>query len=69
MLAGNLISGANTPGTKVDTNGESVDIKRCRLNVRKPGPPGMLFGMTYPVAEAQGFSTHITFDCQFKTSL
>ena len=68
MLAGNLISGADAPGTQVNTNGQAFHFKRNRLYIRKPGPPGMLLGMTYPIAEAQGFSTHITFDSQFITS-
>ena len=68
MLAGNLIPGADTPRTQVHTDRQAFDFQCDRLYVREPGPPGMLFGMTYPVAEAQGFSTHITFDSQFKTS-
>ncbi len=68
MLAGNLISGADAPGTQVNTNGHAFHFKRNGLHVRKPGPPGMLLGMTYSIAEAQGFSTHITFDSQFITS-
>lgn len=68
MLAGNFISGANTPGTQINTNGHAFDFKCRRLNIWKPGPPGMLLRMAYPVAEAQSFSTHITFDCQFLTS-
>jgi hypothetical protein len=68
MLTGSLISGADAPGTQVNANGHTFDIKRNRLNIRKPLSPGMLFRMADPVAETQGFSTHITFDSQFKTS-
>ena len=68
MLAGNLISGANAPGAKVNAEGHTFDLDRGRLHVRKPGPPGMLFGVANPVAEAQGFAAHITFDSQFITS-
>jgi len=69
MLAGGLVSGPYAPGTQVEPDGGSVDVKRRRLNVGKPCPPGMLLGVADPVAKAQRFSAHITFDSQFKTSL
>jgi len=69
MLAGDLVSGPDAPGTQVEPDGYPIDVKRCRLNVGKPCPPGMLLGVADPVAEAQRFSAHVTFDSQFKTSL
>lgn len=68
MLAGNLIPCTDASGTQVYTNGYSIDFKCRGLHIRKPGSPGMLFGVADPIAEAQGFSTHITFDSQFITS-
>jgi hypothetical protein len=68
MLAGNLISGPDTPGTQIETDGRPVDIKSGWLNVGMPCPSCMLFGMADPVAEPQRFSADITFDCQFITS-
>ena len=65
MLAGDLVPGSDAPGTQVEPDCNTVDIKRRRLNVWKPRPPGMLLGMADPVAEAQRFSAHIAFDSQF----
>ena len=65
MLAGGLVPGPDAPGTKVEPDGGPVDVKRRRLDVGKPCPPGMLLGVADPVAEAQRFSADITFDSQF----
>ena len=69
MLAGDLVSGPDAPGTQVEPDSCPVDVKRRWLNIGKPCPPGMLLGMADPVAEAQRFSADVTFDSQFKTSL
>jgi len=69
MLTGDFISGADAPGTHVEPDSNAINIERCWLNIRKPGSPGMLFGVADPVAETQRFPTYITFDSQFKTSL
>jgi hypothetical protein len=68
MLAGNLISGPDTAGTQIEPDGCPVNVERSRLDIGLPCPPGMLFGMAYPVTEAQRFSADITFDGQFITS-
>jgi hypothetical protein len=68
MLTGYLVPGPDASGAQVNAVIRPIDLNSRRLNVRKPGPAGMLLGMAYPVAEAQAFSTHITFDCQFRTS-
>jgi hypothetical protein len=65
MLAGDLVPGPNTPGAHIEPDGNPIDVKRSGLDVGKPFPPGMLLGVADPVAEAQRFSTHITFDSQF----
>ena len=65
MLTGYLVPGSDAPGAQVGTVGRPLDHNSRRLNVRKPDPAGMLLGMAYPIAEAQCFSTHITFDGQF----
>jgi hypothetical protein len=65
MLAGNLVSGPYTPGAQVEPDGGPVDVKRRRLDVGKPFPPGMLLGVADPVAETQRFFADITFDSQF----
>ncbi len=68
MLTGDLVPGADAPGTHVEPDNNAINIERRRLNIRKPGSPGVLFGVADPVAETQRFPTHITFDSQFKTS-
>ena len=65
MLAGNLISGSNTPGAQIKSNRSPVNRKRRRLNIGHPGSSGMLLGMTDSISETQCFSTHVTFDSQF----
>ena len=65
MLAGDLVPGPDTPGAHIEPDGNPIDVKRSGLDVGKPFPPGMLLGVADPVAEAQRFSTHITFDSQF----
>jgi hypothetical protein len=69
MLTGSFIPGAYAPGAQVQSDGSAVDIECSGLDVRKPGAPGVLLGVAYTVAEPQRFSTCITFDSQFKTSL
>jgi hypothetical protein len=68
MLTGNLIPGADAPGAKVQADGRAVDSERSRLDVGKPGAPGVLLGVADPVAEPQRFLAYVTFDSQFKTS-
>jgi hypothetical protein len=65
MLAGDLVPGPDAPGTQVEPDGGPVDIKRRRLDIGKPFPPGMLLGVADPVAKAQRFFADITFDSQF----
>ena len=65
MLAGDLVSGPDTPGAHVEPDGNPVDVKCRRLDIGKPCAPGMLLGVADPVAEAQRFSADITFDSQF----
>lgn len=69
MLAGDLISCADAPGTQVNADRQSIYFDGRRLYIGKPGPSGMLFGVADSVAKAQSFATHITFDSQFITSL
>jgi hypothetical protein len=65
MLAGSLIPGPDAAGAKVETNCNPIDGECRSLNIGEPGSPGMLFGLAYPIAEPQRFSTNITFDSQF----
>ena len=65
MLAGYLVPGPDTPGTKVEPDGSPVDVKCSRLDIGEPFPPCMLLGVAYPVAKAQRFFADITFDSQF----
>ena len=68
MLTGYLVPGPDASGAQVSAIVLPIDHNSRRLNVRKPDPAGMLLGMAYPIAEAQSFPTHITFDSQFRTS-
>ena len=65
MLAGGLVSGSHAPGAQVEPDGGPIDVKRRRLDIGKPFPPGMLLGVADPVAKAQRFFADITFDSQF----
>ena len=65
MLAGDLVPGPDASGTQVEPDGGPVDIKRRRLDIGKPFPPGVLLGVADPVAKAQRFFADITFDSQF----
>jgi len=62
---GGFMSAPNASGTKIESNSGTIDIKGGRLNIGKPCPSRMLFGVAYSVAETESFATIITFDRQF----
>lgn len=62
-------SGTDTAGTKIKFDSGIANLNRSWLNIGKPCSSGMLFGMAYFVPKANCFTTDVTLDCQFKTSL
>jgi hypothetical protein len=69
MLAGNLVSGPDTPGAKIKPDGSPIYIECSRLDIGEPLTPGVLFGMAYSISKTQCFAAKITFDSQFRTPL
>ena len=69
MLVSDLIPGPDTPGAKIKPDCSPINSESSRLNIGKPGTPGVLLGMAYSISKTQCFAAKITFDSQFRTPL
>ena len=59
---------AHTLSAKVNLFRFSINNDGSTLDVRQPAPSGMLFRVTYPVAEVYSFATDIAFISQIANS-
>jgi hypothetical protein len=58
----------HAPSAEINLFRFSIDNNSSALDIRKPAPSGMLFRVTYPVAEVYSFATDIAFISQIANS-